>query len=366
MANYATKLSEAFASKALERFYQSTVSEAITNNDYEGEIKGRTSKLNVLTFGAVSMKVYNGSDLVADDISESNGQVITDQQKAWYFKIKSLAQFQSYVKNPENTLLKSASDVLKETVDSYVLSLWGDVAAGQADGTNYTTGTVTVANNTGVVTPAGGATFSAAMEGKAFKATGHTKWYRVKAGSFAAQGNGNIVIENDSDDETSSYDGGAIAGGTAYVIQANTAVQVTKDTIYTRLLALKTILDKAKIPMTDRWAVLPADLANLLLENGTVAPAIETAYDEVVKRGYINTLAGFRIYSSEQVAGDSTNGFRVMAGHKSAITFAMGMTENGVEDLTGNFGKAYKALHVYGAKVLDERRKALALGFWKL
>jgi hypothetical protein len=43
----------------------------------------------------------------------------------------------------------------------------------------------------------------------------------------------------------------------------------------------------------------------------------------------------------------------------------MGMTETGIEDMTGNFGKAYKGLYVYGAKVVDERRKALVELFLK-
>jgi hypothetical protein len=38
----------------------------------------------------------------------------------------------------------------------------------------------------------------------------------------------------------------------------------------------------------------------------------------------------------------------------------MGFEESGIEDLVGDFGKAYKALFVYGAKIVDERRKALA------
>jgi len=54
-----------------------------------------------------------------------------------------------------------------------------------------------------------------------------------------------------------------------------------------------------------------------------------------------------------------------LAGHKSAITFAMAFTETGIEDLQGNFGKAYKGLNVYGAKVVDERRKALATLYFK-
>jgi hypothetical protein len=77
-------------------------------------------------------------------------------------------------------------------------------------------------------------------------------------------------------------------------------------------------------------------------------------------------FCGFDIYevSDDRIDGDNTDGYRCLGGHKSAITFAMGLVENGTEDLIGNFGKAYKSLHVYGAKVPDERRKALVEGFW--
>jgi len=44
----------------------------------------------------------------------------------------------------------------------------------------------------------------------------------------------------------------------------------------------------------------------------------------------------------------------------------MGIKEHGIEVLIGIFGKAYKSLHVYGAKVADVRRKALVEGFWKV
>ena len=38
----------------------------------------------------------------------------------------------------------------------------------------------------------------------------------------------------------------------------------------------------------------------------------------------------------------------------------MAFVETGIEDLQKNFGSAYKGLNVYGAKVVDERRSALA------
>lgn len=361
MDTYATNLAEGFSGKVTERYFERSVAEAITNSDYEGEIKDRLSKLNILTFGALTLKNYTGADLTADDPTESVGILSTDQQKAHYFKIKSLDQFKSWIKNPEGTLLDQISNTLKETVDSYVLGLYVDVAAGNRIGTDYVTGTVAIAATTGVVT--GTATvFTAAMVGKGFKAAGHTKWYRVKTYTSATA----IVIEDDSDDETSAYTGGAITAGATYVVQADTAVQVTKDTIYGKITDIKTKLDQNKIPASDRFLVMPSEISNLLLQSGSVTPAVDAAYEEVVKRGLVGTIGGFSLYSNEQVSGDTTNGWHCLAGHKSAITFALGFTETGIEDLTGNFGKAYKGLNVYGAKVVDERRKALAELFCKL
>lgn len=70
---------------------------------------------------------------------------------------------------------------------------------------NYSTGTVTVTAVTGAVAGSG-TTFTSAMVGKGFKADGHTTWYRVKSFAVATS----IVIEDDKDDVTSAYTGGAI------------------------------------------------------------------------------------------------------------------------------------------------------------
>lgn len=364
MAAFPTKLAELFAAQSLKRFYQKSVTEMITNNDYEGEIKNTASIINILTFGALSQRAYTGADVTWDELTEVNGQLTTDQK--WYsaFKIPSLSRFRAWIKNPESGVINELSEKLKQRIDAYILGLYVDAAAGQRIGTNYTTGTVTVDVTTGAVTGSG-TNFTAAMVGRPFKATGHSVWYRVKTYTSATA----IVIEDDKDDETSAYTGGAIAGGTAYVIQANTSVQVTKATLYTQLVAMKTMLDKSLIPTSDRFFVAPADIMNLLLVPDAANPVIMATGkgDETAENGYLGTLAGFQLYSSEQVTGDSVNGYRCLAGHKSAITFAHGLTESKiVGDLENNFGSGYKKLDVYGAKVLDERRKALVEGFFKL
>ena len=365
MSTYPTKLAEAFAAQALQIFYQTSVADAITNRDYEGQIKDKASILNVLTFGAIDAHAYTGADMSADSLTESNAQLITDQAKYIYFKIKDYDTFRSYIKNPEATIQKQTASRMKQIIDQFVLGMWEDVGAGNVDGTDYTTGTAAVTLTSGAVVGASGAVFDADMVGKAFKATGHTTWYRIASRSSAQA----IVIEDDSDDETSAYTGAAITA-TTYTIQADTAIQVTASNIFARISRLATMLTNNEIPESERFLVLPASIATLVRQSTEFVGIGSEGGREAVMNGKLpGKYAGFDLYEvadGRYSDGNSSDGWHVLGGHRSAICFAMGLTENGVEDLIANFGKAYKALFVYGAKVPDERRKALVSGFWKL
>lgn len=363
MASYPTKLAEIFSTKVMVIYYANAVSEDITNQDYEGEVKDKASILNIMTFSKILSHTYTGATMTVDDLTESSGQLTTDQAKDFYFRVKSYDKFRSYIKNPEGTILAQTALELKKVIDTYVLGFYTKAAAGNRIGTDYTTGTVTVDAVTGNVTGAG-TVFTSTMVGKGFKATGHTVWYRVKTFVSAT----NIIIEDDLDDTTSAYTGGAIAAGSSFTIQANTAVQVTSSTIFTQLNALQVLLSNAEIPMEDRWLVVTPDISALIKANANFNPSgVSEAYQKFSVNGRVGgTIAGFTVYESPRVIGDSTNGWHLLAGHKSAITFALGLTETGMEDLIGNFGKAYKSLYVYGAKVVDERRKALTELFGKL
>jgi hypothetical protein len=362
MATFGTNVGEKFAKNALTAFFERSIAYDITNQDYEGEIKGGgADRLNILSFGSLALKNYTGAAMTVDIPTESEGTLVVNQKKAYYFQIEDFAKFASYVSNPESTLIQNAGKVLAETVDAYVLGFHGDVGAGNRVGTDYTTGTVAVAAVTGVVTGTGTA-FTAAMVGLGFKAAGHTTWYRVKTFTSATS----IVIEDDKDDEPSAYTGGTISAGSSYTIEAATPLTVSASTIYANVISLKTKLDQAKVPMSDRALVVPAVIGNLLLQSSALTPAVATAYENVVLKGVIGTVAGFKVYQNEQVQGDNTNGYYVLAMHKSWLTFAMAMTESGVEDFIGGFGQNFKGLWCYGAKVVDIRRRNAAYGFWKV
>jgi hypothetical protein len=364
MATYPTKLAEAFASQALEIFYRASVTDAITNSDYEGEIRDRSSVLNVLTFGAIDATNYDGSNMSATDLTESNSQLVTDQAKYIYFRVKDYDTFRSYIKNPESTIQRQVGNRMKQIIDEFVLGFYTDVASGNRVGTDYTTGTVEVTATTGAVAGSG-TTFTASMVGRGFQADGHTSWYRVKTFTDGT----NIVIEDDKDDEASAYTGGAISAGASYTIEAVSAIQVTSSNIFEKITQLAVKLNNADIPEMDRFLVLPSSIAGVLKQSVDYAGIETDRAREAVMNGKLPArFAGFDIYevSDGRVTGNSTDGWHCLGGHKTAITFAMGMTQNGVEDAIANFGKLYKSLYVYGAKVADERRKALVEGYFKL
>lgn len=365
MATYPTKLAEVFSTKVMVIYYANSVAEAITNQDYEGEVKDKTSILNIMTFSKILSHTYTGATMAVDDLTESSGQLITDQAKDFYFRVKSYDKFRSYIKNPEGTILAQTALELKKVIDTYVLGFWNKVGAGNRLGTDYTTGTVSV-DVSGNVTGTG-TTFTAAMVGKPFKATGMSAWVLVSAFSSTTS----ITVTDDvADPTTIPYSQAVIAGGAAYTIQAASPVQMTSSTIFDQLNQLNVKLTNQEIPAEDRWAVVPPEVAALIKLNSNFNPSgVPAAYDRfsTPPNGMIGgSLAGFKIFESPRVVGDSVNGWHILAGHKSAITFALGLTETGMEDLIGNFGKAYKSLYVYGAKVVDERRKALAELFGKL
>jgi hypothetical protein len=132
------------------------------------------------------------------------------------------------------------------------------------------------------------------------------------------------------------------------------------------VLELKTMLDEAEVPEEDRCLFVPPRAEPTMLKDAGIKIAVPAAYQELVKQGMITELLGFKVFKSNRVVGDNTNGFHVIAAQKSFLTFADKTLEAGMEeDLAGNFGSALKDLFVYGAKVADGRRKFAAQAFVK-
>ena len=91
MSAYGTKLAEGFSSKVMQWVYDRNMLDEVVNRNYEGEINGIGSLLNILDFDKLSEKTYADAALTADTLSENNGQLTIDQYKSFYWKEKTLA-----------------------------------------------------------------------------------------------------------------------------------------------------------------------------------------------------------------------------------------------------------------------------------
>lgn len=357
MSAYGTKIAEGFSSKVMQWVYDNNLSDVITNRNYEGEINGIGSKLHILDFGKLSEKTYADTALTADSLEENNGSLVIDQYKSFYWKEKTLAKWLSYVKNPHPYIVEQVGNERSKNIDTFILAKYADVGAGNRVGTDYTTGTVTI-DGSGNVTGSG-TTFTSAMVGKGFKATGHTTWYRVATYSSATA----ITIEDDLDDVTTTYSGGAIAGGSAYTIEATSAVAITAANILNKVAVAKQKLDLAEkngfsaVSDMDRFLIAPPEFFTVLVSGTGIALHVDAVYQDLVKRGFMGELQGFKLYMSNRLSGNNTDGYHVLFGHKNWMTFAEKVLDARMEeDLIGDFGTAYKDLFVYGSKVKDIMR----------
>lgn len=361
-----TNIAQGFSNKVILEQYDRSLTDQLVNREYEGEINGVGSVLNMLNIARISEKNYNNTALSVDSLGENLVQLTINQKKSFYWAEKTYENWLSFIKDPHSYVVKQAAEERNKNMDTFVLGFYGDVAAGNRDGTDVTTGTVAVAATTGVVTGSG-TTFTAAMVGRGFKANGHSRWYRVKTYTSATQ----ITIEDDLDDKASAYTGGAISAGATFTVEAVTAVSVTTSNILQRVGALRLKLDKAEanglnsVPDYDRMLVVPPEFQNTVIRGSGIQLHVPEVYSNLIQKGYLGQLDGFNLFQSNRLTGDNTNGYHVLAIQKGWMTMAEKvLTARMEEDLIGDFGVAYKDLFVYGAKVPDPRRGFAAEGFW--
>lgn len=178
---------------------------------------------------------------------------------------------------------------------------------------------------------------------------------------------------------TAGVKSGAYAMGTDATPVALTALNVVQ-----KVLEMASILDEQNVPETDRWLLIdPATRA--LLFQSELARAYSTGdATSPVRNGKIGKIDRFDVYVTNQlpkgaagtatpwVSGDgaensvTTTGTvakrkAIVAGHKSAITFASQITKMETVRNPNDFGDFIRSLNVYGFKVVKPESLALMI-----
>lgn len=293
---------EIWSGKLVEKFYASTVLAAISNTDYEGEIRNQGDRVKIRTKPTITIRDYKADGTLSLDRPEgSNIELYIGNGK--YF----------------NTIL---DDVMETQSDLNALSIWSDDAAQQ----------LKIKVDTDVL--------SGILGGMNAKNKGTT------AGAI-----------------TSSINLGVTGTPLATVARSPSAGQVE---ILDVLLRLGQALDEQNIPEEGRWVVLPvwavaqlkfSDLRQAYITGDSVSP---------LRNGRVGMVDRFTIYSSNLlpsgVAGGLAAGeFVIYAGHAHGLTFASQISK--VETLRSEltFGTILRGLQVYGYQIVDGTALAQAV-----
>lgn len=152
----------------------------------------------------------------------------------------------------------------------------------------------------------------------------------------------------------SQVDEGNYVGSVGSPKTGYTAAQV-----YEFLVELKVVLDTNDVPREGRFCIVPPFLEGYLLKDDRFVKSGTESGVAALMNGQVGRAAGFQILSSNNVpSATATTGFKVIAGHPTAWTYAEQVRQVEAYRPEGKFADAVKGLHLYGAKVV--RPRALA------
>ena len=285
---------EIWSGKLVEKFYNNTVLSAISNTDYEGEIRNHGDKVKIRTKPTVSIKDYRlDGDL---EIERPTGNVLElaiDKAKYFALALDDVMEIQSDL-NIMSMWADDASQQFKITVDTDVLK----GILGQANSANRgaSAGKISGGINLGVTTTP----------------------LALKAASPGA--------------------------GEVEVLDA--------------ILRMGQVLDEQNIPEDGRWLVMPVWAANLVKRSELRQAYLTGDSVTPLRNGKIGQVDRFTLYTSNLLPAGTTGGlaageYAMYAGHSHGLTFASQFTKVETIRSERSFSNVLRGLQVYGYKVVD-------------
>ena len=169
---------------------------------------------------------------------------------------------------------------------------------------------------------------------------------------------------------------GATAGvrSSSYALGTDdTPITLSASNILTTLTAFSGVLDEQNVPETDRWLIIDPATRQWLMQSSLAQAQFMGDSQSMVRNGRIGAIDRFTVYVSNNlpraVVGTNTpylsgNGSEnsitstgdvkrriIIAGHKSAISFASQMTKTEPVRNPNDFGDFIRGLNVYGYTV---------------
>lgn len=162
--------------------------------------------------------------------------------------------------------------------------------------------------------------------------------------------------------DVASTNTGASAGkvsGSYNLGATGTPLAVTKDNVIDILVDAASVLTEQDVPQEDRWIVIPDWMSNLIKKSDLKDASMTGDGKSILRNGRIGMIDNFTLYvsnllsaSNETIGSETKKATHVIAGHKSALTFASQMTSLETLRNPSRFGDLMRGLQVYGFELI--------------
>ena len=287
---------EIWSGKLVEKFYASTVLAAISNTDYEGEIKNKGDRVKIRTKPTITIHNYDADGLLGLDRPQG-GTVELYIGNGKYFSL-------------------ILDDVMEVQSDLNILSMWSDDAAQQ----------LKISVDSDVL---------AGIVGQM---------------AAANQGTAAGVI-------TGSLNLG-IQGTPLTVVGRNAGIGQVE--LLDVLMRMGQVLDEQNIPEVGRWVVMPAWAGRQIKQSELRQAYLSGDSVSMLRNGRLGMVDRFTLYISNLLPNNGSDSAQfnagewpIFAGHAHGLTFASQISK--VETLRSEltFGQILRGLQVYGYQVVD-------------
>lgn len=294
---------EIWSGKLVEKFYAATVLAAISNTDYEGEIKNQGDKVNIRTRPTITVADYQiNQDLNIQRPSSSLLTMTID--KAKYFNL-------------------ALDDVMDIQADIELMSIWSEDAAEQMKIVVDTDVLLALSTTTDIDASNRGNAAGKISANLRFGVTGTPLFVNT-----VAQGTG--------------------AGDT----------NLNDRSILDFLVDCGQALDEQNVPESGRWVIIPAWMSSMIKRSDLKDASLSGDGSSMLRNGRLGMIDRFTLYLSNLLPSGVAGGLAagetaVYFGTSAALSFASQFTKVETIRSERSFSNLLRGLQVYGYKVVN-------------
>ena len=314
-------------------FRKAAVCEAITNNDYFGEIAQMGDSVRIIKEPEITVKEYaRGAQITPQDLDDEDFTLTIDKANYYAFKVDDIEEAHSHV-NFQGLASDRAAYRLADQFDQEVL---GYLSGFKQSAISSAAGTANdVVSGSKAVTTAGSDELLTSM--------------KLRKDSF-----GNITTSSAGDHSIPLA--ARLPGATALPTATASPLMV--------ISRMGRLLDQQNVDTQGRWLVVDPVFVELLKDEDSRLLNSDFGGSGLQNGLVINNLHGFNVYVSNNLpsvgTGSATTGSAnqnsnfgvIVAGHSSAVATAEQINKTETYRDPDSFADIVRGMHLYGRKIL--------------